>query len=92
MSNLSKLKVRLSTSKKFAFIFFSESLLKLMIIGFYFILKLFSFLRYSNFCPDFFGHLGKRLDKKAKINFKIYNAADWTTNNYNTHIAQYLKK
>lgn len=24
-------------------------------------------------CPDFFGHLRKRLDKKAKINLKIYD-------------------
>ena len=29
---------------------------------------------------------------KAKVNFKIYDVTDWTTNNYNTHIAQYLKK
>ena len=27
----------------------------------------FLFLRYLNFCPDFFGHLGKRLDKKLKL-------------------------
>ena len=26
-----------------------------------------------NFGPGFFGHVGKRLDKKAKVNFKIYN-------------------
>ena len=30
-----------------------------------------SFLRYINFCPDFFGYVGKRLHKKAKVNFKI---------------------
>ena len=35
--------------------------------AFYFILKLFLFLRYSNFCPDFFGHLGKRLEKKVML-------------------------
>ena len=28
---------------------------------------LFSSLRYLNFCPDFFGHVEKRLDKKAKL-------------------------
>ena len=28
---------------------------------------LFSFLRYLNFYLDFFDHVGKRLDKKAKI-------------------------
>ena len=26
------------------------------------------------------------------INFKIYDATDWTTNNYKIYIAQYLKK
>ena len=26
------------------------------------------------------------------VNFKIYDTVNWITNNYNTHIAQYLKK
>ena len=26
------------------------------------------------------------------VNFKIYDMIDWTTNNYNTNIVQYLKK
>ena len=26
------------------------------------------------------------------VNFKIYDATDWTANNYNTYIVQYLKK
>ena len=30
--------------------------------------------------------------KKAKVNLKIYDVTDWTTNNYNTYIVQYLKK
>ena len=34
----------------------------------------------------------KRLTKKAMVNFKIYDVTDWTSNNYNKHIAQYLKK
>ena len=38
-----------------------------------------------------FGHVEKRLDYKDKVNFKIYDAATWLTNNYNKHIAQYLK-
>ena len=38
-----------------------------------------------------FGNVEKRLDKKAKVNFKIYDITDWTTNNCNTHIAQYLR-
>ena len=50
------------------------------------------FLEYLHFCLDFFGHVGKWVDKKAKINFKFYGATDWTVNNYNTHLAQYLKK
>ena len=51
-----------------------------------FVLKIFKFLYWL------FGYIEKRFDKKAKVNFKIYDVADWTTNNYNTHIAQYLKK
>ena len=52
--------------------------------------KCFTFLRYLHFCPDF---LEKRLDKKAMINFKIYDVTDWTINNYNTlpNISLYKK-
>ena len=39
-----------------------------------------------------FDHVVKPLDQKAKINFKIYDVKDWEKNNYNTHIAQDLKK
>ena len=45
--------------------------------------KLFWFFRYINFCPDFLGHVGKRLDKKAKVNFKIYDVINRDANNYN---------
>ena len=31
--------------------------------------KLFLFLRYLNFCPEFFGHVGKQLGKKVKLKF-----------------------
>ena len=34
----------------------------------------------------------KRLDEKAKVNFKNYDVTDWTTNNYVTDIVQYLNK
>ena len=44
----------------------------------FFVLKIFKFLSWL------FDHAGKQLDKKAKVH--------WQTNNYNTHIAQYLKK
>ena len=30
--------------------------------------KLLYFLRYLNFCHDFFGHVGKWFDKKAQVN------------------------
>ena len=29
--------------------------------------KLFLFLRYLNFCTEYFGHVGKWLDKKVKV-------------------------
>ena len=60
--------------------------------AFYFMLKalfvfgIFKFLSWS------FGHVGKRLDKKTKINFEIYDVTDWETNNYNIYICQNLKK
>ena len=57
---------------------------------FCFTLNHFLFLSYLNFCPDFFGYVVKRLDKKAKVAFKNYGI-NWQTNNYNTHIAQYLR-
>ena len=28
----------------------------------------------------------------AKVNFKFYDVENWEINNYNKHIAQYLKK
>ena len=36
--------------------------------------------------------LEERFDKKAMVNFKVYNVADWTANNYNTHITYYFKR
>ena len=38
-----------------------------------------------------FWFVGKRLDKKATVNFKIYDVAAWTANNYNAHIGQCIK-
>ena len=48
-------------------------------------------LKCLHFCPDCFGHAGKRLEK-AKFNFKIYNVPDCTAKNYISHIVQYLRK
>ena len=44
----------------------------------------FTFLTYI------FGHEGKWLDKKAKVNSKIYDVTGWVTTNYNTYIPQNL--
>ena len=41
---------------------------------------------------DLFGHVERRLDKKAKIHFEIYDVTEWETNYYNTNIAQYRNK
>ena len=38
-----------------------------------------------------FGYVEKRLDKKAMLISK-FMTSDFTTNNYNTHIAQHLKQ
>ena len=46
-----------------------------------------SFLSQETFYPDCFDHVGKWLDKKAKVNFEICEVRDWDPNNYNTHTA-----
>ena len=35
--------------------------------AFYFAIKVLFFSRYLNVCTDFYGHVGKLLDKKAKV-------------------------
>ena len=60
--------------------------------AFYFMLKALFVLEIFKFFFWCFGYVEKRLHKKAKVNFKIYDVTDWTTNNYNTDIVQYLKK
>ena len=61
---------------------------------FYFLLKLKALLvlEIFTFLSWLFAYVEKRFDKKAVVNFNIYDFIDWTTNKYNTHIAQYLKK
>ena len=53
-----------------------------------FVYEIFTFLSWL-----FFVYVEKSLDKKTKVKFKIYDAIDWTTNDYNTHcpIAQEIK-
>ena len=53
---------------------------------FIFVLKLFKSL------SRHFGHVVKRLDKKDKVNFEIYDVTAWLTNNYNRHSVEYLTK
>ena len=64
-------------NEKFFFYFMSKAL---------FVFKLFTFLFSS------FGYMEERLDKKAKVNSKICDITDWTRNNFNRHVTQYLKK
>ena len=55
-------------------------------------LKALLVLEIFTFLSCVFGYVEKRLDKKAKTNFKINGATDWEANNCNVHIAQFLKK
>ena len=47
--------------------------------NFYFILKALPSKDIYIFVLSF-GYVEKRLDEKAKVNFKIYDVLDWTTN------------
>ena len=49
----------------------NEHLLKMIKNAFYFILKNLFVLRYLNLCPDFFGHVRKRLIRKLKLVLKF---------------------
>ena len=44
------------------------------------------------FLSGLFARAAKRIDTKAKVNFKIYDATNWEKINYNTDIVQYLTK
>ena len=85
-----RLKIRLSPSKKVAFICFTECLLTMMISTFYVNLKGLFILNIFNFCPDFIGSIGQRLNKKA-VYFDIYDVINWKTNNYNKQFGQFIK-
>ena len=56
------------------------------------LLKTLFFSKIFKVFPDFFGYVGKWLNKKAKVTFKIYDVIYWEPNNCNTHIVQDLKK
>ena len=73
------IKVVLSPSKKFVFINFSESPLKMMKNAFYFMLKALFTFEIITILSGLFGCVGDRLDKKAMVNFKIHDVTDWAT-------------
>ena len=62
-----------------SFIFYTLYILLYVTMLFYFMLK-------SLFV------LENRLNKKAKVNFEIYDVTEWTPNNYNAHLTQYFGK
>ena len=59
---------------------------------FYIMLKAPFVLNIFTFLSRIFSYVEKHPDKKAKVNFKIYNVADWATNNCNIYIGQYFRK
>ena len=63
----------------------TENRLKMMKNAFYFIEEVLFVLEIFTFLYGVFDYVEKRLDEKAEINYS-------STNIYNTHIAQYLKK
>ena len=60
--------------------------------AFSFILKALFVLEIFTFLSRLLGYVENRLDQPAKVDSKIYDVTYWTTNKYNAHIAQYLKK
>ena len=54
----------------------------------FFILKALFVQRYLNFCPDIFGYVGKQLNEKAKVDFKIYGVTTYEKDNYSTRIVR----
>ena len=53
-------------------------------------LKALFFLKLFRFLSWLFGHVGKKLDKKTKVKFKIYDVTDRTTDTYN--VAYYFQE
>ena len=74
------------------FICFNEGSLKMMKNYIYFTLKALFDLKIFKLLSELFGFIVKQLDKKAKVNFKNYDATDWTKNNCIIYNVQYFKK
>ena len=60
--------------------------------AFYFMLKALFVFETFKFFARLFSDVEKQLDQKASVYSKMYDVIDWATDNYNTPIAQYLKK
>ena len=84
--------VEVEVALSIVFICLNKSPLKIMENAFYFMLKVLFVLEIYTFLSWLFSSVEKRFNEKAKVNFKIYDVANWTTNNYNTYIVGYLKK
>ena len=67
------------SSIKVVFICFNESPLKLIKNAFYFMLKAVFVLKIISFLSSLFGYVEKRLDKKVKVNFKMYDVTELIT-------------
>ena len=59
----------------------AECPLKMMNNTFYFRLKALFVPEIITFLSWLFGYVEERLDKKATVNFKIYDGTDWTPDN-----------
>ena len=72
---------------------FNENLLKFIKNESYFVLEILFVLRIFKFFSCLSWSCSKkRLDKKAKVNFNFFDVKNSEASNYNTYIAQYLKK
>ena len=67
----------------------TESPSKIMKNALCFTLTAFLILKIFKFLSCFFGYVGKRLNLKDTVDFKIHDVTIWVTNNCNILIAQY---
>ena len=70
----------------------NRSSLKIIKNAFYFTLKALFVLNIFQFLSRLFDHVEKQLDKKNKVEFKIFDVTTWLASNCVVVIAQYLKK
>ena len=69
-------KIGFIASNKIVFINFNQSPLKLMKNTFYFMLITLFVLEIFAFLSCYFGYVGKLIDKKAMVNFKVFEVID----------------